>query len=70
VNERPCKNCKEIKNDHVTLQYKCNVDRLAPKWSQIYYENMARNNGAFQMMCYEPMDNLEYLEWMSSKTAK
>lgn len=59
--ERPCKHCRQDKNSHVTLRYRCDVDKLPLPWQEdLYTSDLA------PWPTYEPMDNLEYLEHVIS----
>lgn len=58
TDERPCKYCNQPKQDHTTLRYKCDIDKLPLPWQQeLYTSDLATWPN------YEPMDNLEYLEY-------
>ena len=63
MSERPCKNCQQIKNDHTTIHYKCDVDRLPLPFQEMWYNCQ----GQMVIPNYEPMENLEYLEYLSGQ---
>jgi predicted amidophosphoribosyltransferase len=66
MNERLCKNCEQPLEGHRYIRngvHHCNVDRLAVKQQQIYYSPDRWNDPEYVMSSYEPMSNLEYLEY-------
>lgn len=69
MNERPCKNCKKFSNKHVELYtpddhpvgLRCTITLDIKKTL------MKLGRPVWTMAFYEPMNNLEYLEWKSAQ---
>lgn len=58
MNTRPCNSCHLIQAVHVQNTWLGNLYYDCP----IYFEN----DPQWPEMIYKPMDNLEYLEWLSN----
>jgi hypothetical protein len=62
--ERPCKHCKQLKQNHRALVYYCDVDKLPLQFQEMYYNC----RGDMVIPKYTEIGNLEYLEWLSTTT--